>query len=105
MDNARVASPATDPQGEIIVTAWRRAEKLQDVPLAVSVMTQDQLKTQPVHDQNDLKQKIPSIRVDSRFGHTGGTHAQLGLSGRADMHRGGKVWWQKWSLWCSQHPY
>src|SRR3546814_9120031 len=66
MDNARVASPATDPQGEIIVTARRRAEKLQDVPLAVSVMTQDQLKTQQVHDQNDLQQKIPSLSVASR---------------------------------------
>src|SRR3546814_396162 len=81
MDNARVASPATDPQGEIIVTARRRAEKLQDVPLAVSVMTQDQLKTQQVHDQNDLQQKIPSLSVASRFGHTGGTYAIRGLSG------------------------
>src|SRR3546814_2169010 len=41
MDNARVASPATDPQGEIIVTARRRAEKLQDVPLAVSVRSEE----------------------------------------------------------------
>src|SRR3546814_14135461 len=81
MDNARVASPATDPQGEIIVTARRRAEKLQDVPLAVSVMTQDQLKTQQVHAQNDLQQKIPSLSVASRFGHTGGTYAIRGLSG------------------------
>src|SRR3546814_20617143 len=81
MDNARVASPATDPQGEIIVTARRRAEKLQDVPLAVSVMTQDQLKTQQVHDQNDLQQKIPSLSVAGRFGHPGGTYAIRGLSG------------------------
>src|SRR3546814_17831482 len=49
--------------------------------LAVSVMTQDQLKTQQVHDQNDLQQKIPSLSVASRFGHTGGTYAIRGLSG------------------------
>src|SRR3546814_4731865 len=74
MDNARVASPATDPQGEIIVTARRRAEKLQDVPLAVSVMTQDQLKTQQVHDQNDLQQKIPSLSVDRKSTRLNSSH-------------------------------
>src|SRR3546814_10357588 len=46
-----------------------------------SVMTQDQLKTQQVHDQNDLQQKIPSLSVAGRFGHTGGTYAIRGLSG------------------------
>src|SRR3546814_2060285 len=53
--------------------------------LAVSVMTQDQLKTQQVHDQNDLQQKIPSLSVASRFGHTGGTYAIRGLS-RSEEH-------------------
>src|SRR3546814_18926509 len=60
--------------------------------LAVSVMTQDQLKTQQVHDQNDLQQKIPSLSVASRFGHTGGTYAIRGLSGtnRSEERRVGK---------------
>lgn len=67
--------------GEIVVTARRREEKLQDVPLAVSVMTQDELKTQLVNDQNDLQQKVPSLSVAGRFGHTGGTYGMRGLSG------------------------
>src|SRR5688572_10429943 len=53
--------------GDIIVTARRREERLQDVPQAVSVMTQEQLKTEQVRDQNDLSQKIPSLSVASRF--------------------------------------
>ncbi|MDM8010882.1 MAG: TonB-dependent receptor [Parasphingorhabdus sp.] len=66
---------------EIIVTARRRDERLQDVPLAVSVMTEEELKTQLVNDQNDLQQKVPSLSVAGRFGHTGGTYGMRGLSG------------------------
>ncbi|ATE64236.1 TonB-dependent receptor [Rhizorhabdus dicambivorans] len=69
--------------GDIVVTARRREEKLQDVPQAVSVMTQDQLKTENVRDQNDLQQKIPSLSVASRFGRTGGTYGMRGLSGQS----------------------
>lgn len=69
--------------GDIVVTARRREEKLQDVPQAVSVMTQDQLKTEQVRDQSDLSQKIPSLSVASRFGRTGGTYSLRGLSGQS----------------------
>jgi len=67
--------------GDIVVTARRREEKLQDVPQAVSVMSQEQLRTENVRDQSDLQQKIPSLSVASRFGRTGGTYAMRGLSG------------------------
>lgn len=67
--------------GEIVVTARRRDEKLQDVPLAVSVMSAEGLKREMVQDQFDLQQKIPSLSVASRFGHSGGTYAMRGLSG------------------------
>ncbi len=69
--------------GDIVVTARRREEKLQDVPQAVSVMSQEQLKTENVRDQSDLQQKIPSLSVASRFGRTGGTYAMRGLSGQS----------------------
>ena len=69
------------PIGDIVVTARRRVEKLQDVPQAVSVMTQAELKTQLVRDQNDLQQKIPSLTLSGRFGHSGGTYAIRGLTG------------------------
>lgn len=66
---------------EILVTARRREEKLQDVPVAISALTQSELKTQLVNDQNDLQQKVPSLSVAGRFGHTGGTYGMRGLSG------------------------
>lgn len=75
--------PAATGVGDIVVTARRREEKLQDVPQAVSVMTQDQLKTENVRDQSDLQQKIPSLSVASRFGRTGGTYGMRGLSGQS----------------------
>ena len=67
--------------GEIVVTARRREEKLQDVPQAISVMTADDLKTQQVRDQNDLSMKIPSLSIAGRFGKSGGTYAMRGLTG------------------------
>lgn len=79
-ENAEQAS-TPNALSEIVVTARRRDENLQDVPLAVSVLTQDELKSQLVNDQNDLQQKIPSLSVAGRFGHTGGTYAIRGLSG------------------------
>ena len=71
------------PLGDIVVTARRREEKLQDVPQAVSVMTEAQLQRELVRDQNDLQQKVPSLSVASRFGHTGGTYGMRGLSGQS----------------------
>ena len=68
------------PIGDIVVTARRRVEKLQDVPQAVSVMTQSELRSQLVTNQNDLQSKIPSLSVAGRYGSTGGTYAIRGLS-------------------------
>lgn len=68
---------------DIIVTARRRDEKLQDVPQAVSVMTQDQLQRELVRDQNDLQQKVPSLSIAKRFGNSGGTYGMRGLSGQS----------------------
>lgn len=75
---ARSSSGVSD---EIIVTARRREESLQEVPVAVSVMSQAELTTELVTNQNDLQQKIPSLSVAARFGNSGGTYAIRGLSG------------------------
>ena len=71
---------AGDVLGDIVVTARRRKELLQDVPQAVSVITPAELKTQLVTNQNDLQSKIPSLSVAGRYGTTGGTYALRGLS-------------------------
>lgn len=80
-ETERVARPAGGQSNDIIVTARRREESLQEVPLAVSVMSQAELTTELVTNQNDLQQKIPSLSVAARFGNSGGTYAIRGLSG------------------------
>lgn len=53
---------------EIIVTATKRAENLQDVPLAVSAITADQLKKQGVFETSDLGGSAPNLQVSSPYG-------------------------------------
>ncbi|MCP3732799.1 TonB-dependent receptor [Sphingomonas sp. MG17] len=71
------------PLGDIVVTARRRDERLQDVPQAVTAMTTEQLQREQVSDQSDLQQKVPSLSIASRFGQTGGTYGMRGLSGQS----------------------
>ncbi len=52
---------------EIIVTAQKRAENLQSVPIAVSAFSQDMLEDQGLLGGADLKQSIPNVN----FGSTG----------------------------------
>ena len=47
--------------GEIVVTAQKRAERLQDVPLAVTAVTADALSKRQINDTNSLVQAIPSL--------------------------------------------
>ena len=47
--------------GEIVVTAQKRAERLQDVPLAVTAVTSDSLAKRQINDTNSLVQAIPSL--------------------------------------------
>jgi len=49
--------------GEIIVTAQRRAERLQDVPLSISVLSGDALRNAAVTSADRLEQLIPGIRL------------------------------------------
>lgn len=47
--------------GEIIVTAQKRAENVQDVPITVSVLTGEQLSTQGVIALSDIALKTPGL--------------------------------------------
>ncbi|MFM5885394.1 MAG: TonB-dependent receptor [Novosphingobium sp.] len=67
------AAPAADGQaasdtagsdtalGEIVVTARRRAENLQDVPLAVTAYTQEALTQKGITDRTSLADNTPSL--------------------------------------------
>ncbi len=61
------ASAAAITEGEIIVTAQRRAERAQDVPLSVSAISGDTLKNATVTNVERLEQLVPGVR----FGRSG----------------------------------
>ncbi|MDR3417215.1 MAG: TonB-dependent receptor [Nevskia sp.] len=53
---------------EIVVTAERREERLQDVPISISVFTQKQLANANISNPSDLALYTPSLSVNPRFG-------------------------------------
>ena len=61
---AEVAPQATDA-GDIIVTATRRSERLSDVPIAVSAVSQAALQNSGATDIRQLAQLAPSLQVSS----------------------------------------
>jgi iron complex outermembrane receptor protein len=54
------ANDATDP-GDIVVTAQKRAERLQDVPLAVTAISGDALAGRQINDTTALVKAVPSL--------------------------------------------
>ncbi len=64
------------PEGsedEIIVTATRRAENIQDIPIAISAFTGDQLAASGVANVRDLNQIAPSLHISSGSSTSGST--------------------------------
>ncbi|MBV9727420.1 MAG: TonB-dependent receptor plug domain-containing protein, partial [Gammaproteobacteria bacterium] len=50
---------------EVVVTAERREEKLQDVPIAVTAFNADQLRSRQLNDIHALTALTPSVNLDS----------------------------------------
>ena len=48
---------------EIIVTATKREQTLQEVPIAVSVLSADVIDKAQINDILDLQASVPSLRV------------------------------------------
>lgn len=57
------AAPTYEDGNEIIVTATKREQSLQDVPVAVSVATGELIERAQVRDLKDLQSLVPSLRV------------------------------------------
>lgn len=72
--SACVAVPAAAQEAaatlgnDIIVTARRQEERLQDVPISMTVFTQDQLNKRNIVVATDLATYTPSLTVNQRFG-------------------------------------
>lgn len=59
--SAAPEAPEVAQIGDIIVTAQKRSERLQDVPLAVTAITGDALANRQVSDTSTLTKAIPSL--------------------------------------------
>src|SRR5882757_6704668 len=62
------SSPAGAELTEIIVTATKREERLQDVPIAVTVVGGTQLTQQNINEVVDLTRSVPSLNAAGPFG-------------------------------------
>jgi iron complex outermembrane recepter protein len=57
---------------EIVVTAEKRPELLQDVPVAITVITAQQLANQHIYSIDDLSRTTPALEMVQAFGGPGG---------------------------------
>jgi iron complex outermembrane receptor protein len=61
--NTSSSRPTSDPLQEVIVTAQKREETLLKVPVAVSVLTQEQLLDQGVVGIQDIASTVPNVAM------------------------------------------
>src|SRR5579859_5419493 len=67
--NTPAEAPAAAPDlTEIIVTARRVEERLQDVPISITVFNQEQLTNRNVVNAEDLALYTPSLSANNNFG-------------------------------------
>ena len=57
------STSAADASGEIIVTATKRPQTLQDVPVSVAVTSQQTIERAQIRDLGDLQSVVPSLKV------------------------------------------
>lgn len=69
---------------ELIVTATKRAETLQDVPISLAAVTGDTLEAQAVHQFTDLQSVVPNLQIDQTNGNYAITIRGLG-SGASNL--------------------
>jgi iron complex outermembrane receptor protein len=67
-DSTSGANTSTTGITEIIVTARRIEEPLQDVPISITVFSQEQLTSRNVTNATDLANFTPSLSANSNFG-------------------------------------
>ncbi|SFS09423.1 TonB-dependent receptor [Sphingomonas jatrophae] len=56
-------APTTDGVGDIVVTARRREESLQSVPVAITAVSGQDLETRGVRSVDDLQRAVPGLNV------------------------------------------
>ncbi len=66
---AQSASMQTDQPGDIIVTAQKREQRVNDVPMSITALASDQLRAQRVLQPEDLQRVVPGLSfTPTQFG-------------------------------------
>ncbi len=63
-----LAQTQIKPLEEVVVTARRRSESLQDVPIAVTALSGDELAIRGAQDITDIAQSTPSVTLEASRG-------------------------------------
>lgn len=66
--HAQEQEAASSGVADIVVTAQRREQKLQDVPIAVSVITADSMRASGISGTNDLSFAVPGLELGRQNG-------------------------------------
>ncbi len=80
-DQAAAESANSSDIETVIVTARRRAEDIQKVPLTVTALDQNQLTAQQIYTAPDLKYIVPSLNIASGYGSAINTYTIRGFTG------------------------
>lgn len=64
------AEQAVEPSslGDIVVTAQRRSERLQDVPMAVTALGGEAFERAPITNLIDIQTSVPNLNISTRIG-------------------------------------
>jgi iron complex outermembrane receptor protein len=73
-----LAQDGASANDEIVVTARRREELLQDVPISITVLNQGELDARGITNIQDMATYVPSLQADSVFG---GNHSTFIIRG------------------------
>lgn len=80
---SQTAPAAADDTGgiaDIIVTAQKRSQILQSVPVAVSALAGDELESRGVSETSDLQGFVPSLQITTPYGRTQPNFSLRGVS-------------------------
>src|SRR5438105_1597471 len=64
-DLAWAAEPSAAASGDVVVTAQKREQKLQDVPISVTVLGGQQLDALQIRSGTDIARQTPNLRVSN----------------------------------------
>src|ERR1700740_2023874 len=73
------AQASSDDHSDIVVTARRVEERLQDVPISITVFSQQELSKRNIINSSDLAIYTPSLSANTNFGTDNTTFAIRGF--------------------------